>query len=232
MKARSTARRLFNGLALMAALFGLHAPPALADVYTFTDPQGVLHFSSDKTDSRFSLFESNGNKPTHLTQWFYRQPDKAAQPAAREQNTKTARRSNSLVPSALRVSYGKEIARVANLHGIDQALLAAVVKVESGFNPHARSAAGARGLMQLMPGTARRFGAVNVNNPMQNLAAGAKYLRYLLDEFNGNKRLAIAAYNAGEGTVHRFGRIPPYRETRNYVARVMANYHRFMTASE
>lgn len=230
MKARSTLRRLFSGLALMAALFGLHAPPALADLYTFTDPQGVLHFSSNKTDSRFSLFETNGNKPTHLTQWFYRQP--AAPATSRTPVAKTAQRDRSLLPSALRVSYGKEIARVANLHGVDQALLAAVVQVESGFNPHARSAAGARGLMQLMPGTARRFGAVHINNPMENLAAGARYLRYLLDEFKGNKRLAIAAYNAGEGTVHRYGRIPPFRETRNYVARVMSNYHHFMMASE
>ncbi len=117
--------------------------------------------------------------------------------------------------------------RVAAESGVDRALLYAVASQESGFNPHAVSAAGAVGLMQLMPATARRFGVHDRFDPEQNLRGGAAYLTWLLTHFEQDLDLALAAYNAGEGAVHRHGnRIPPYAETQAYVRAVRARYLR------
>ena len=99
-------------------------------------------------------------------------------------------------------------------------LVAAVAHTESKFKPTARSNRGAIGLMQLVPRTGRWFGAHDLTNPADNIAAGAKYLRYLTDRFDGDQQKVIAAYNAGEGNVQRFNGVPPFRETRNYVQRV------------
>ncbi|MCW5968226.1 MAG: lytic transglycosylase domain-containing protein [Blastocatellales bacterium] len=117
------------------------------------------------------------------------------------------------------------IARNAARHGVDPMLIYYVMREESGFNRRAVSRAGARGLMQLMPDTARRFGVRDIHDPAQNIEAGTKYLKTLLGLFDGDVKLALAAYNAGEGTVLRYGRrIPPYAETRNYVRRILASY--------
>lgn len=117
------------------------------------------------------------------------------------------------------------IARNAARHGVDPMLIYYVMREESGFNRRAVSRAGARGLMQLMPDTARRFGVRDIHDPAQNIEAGTKYLKTLLGIFDGDVKLALAAYNAGEGTVLRYGRrIPPYAETRNYVRRILASY--------
>ena len=118
------------------------------------------------------------------------------------------------------VPFGQLIYSEAKKNNLDPELVAAVVRQESKFHPTARSHAGAVGLMQLVPRTGRWLGARNLNDPTQNVMAGAKYLRYLTDRFNGNTEKAVAAYNAGEGNVRRFGGVPPFRETRNYVQRV------------
>jgi soluble lytic murein transglycosylase-like protein len=121
------------------------------------------------------------------------------------------------------VPYGAEITAAAKKYGIDPALLAGLVKQESGFNPSAGSPAGARGLTQLMPATAAGLGVSNVLDPAQNLDGGAKYLRQQLDAFGGDVTRALAAYNAGPGAVQRYGGVPPYAETQNYVRAVQAN---------
>ncbi len=115
--------------------------------------------------------------------------------------------------------YDALITELSKKHGVDSRLVHAVVTVESAYHPRARSVKGARGLMQLMPDTARQYGVANSYNPTANLDAGIKHLRSLLDRFD--LKLAIAAYNAGEAAVQRFGGIPPYRETRDYVTRVL-----------
>jgi soluble lytic murein transglycosylase-like protein len=108
---------------------------------------------------------------------------------------------------------------------VSQALLHAIVQTESAYNARAKSSAGAVGLMQLMPGTAERYGVADIWDPAQNLEGGAHYLRDLLDMFQNNLKLALAAYNAGEGAVKKYGnKIPPYPETRDYVRKVIAKY--------
>jgi soluble lytic murein transglycosylase-like protein len=119
--------------------------------------------------------------------------------------------------------YAAEITTAAQANGLDPALLAGLIKQESGFNPNAGSGAGARGLTQLMPGTAQGLGVDNVLDPVQSINGGAKYLKQQLDAFGGDTAKALAAYNAGPGAVQRFGGIPPYSETQNYVRIVQAN---------
>ena len=111
-------------------------------------------------------------------------------------------------------------------YGLDAKLLLAVIEVESRFNPRARSPKDARGLMQLMPMTARRFKVRDIWDPIENLMGGMAYLRWLLDHYEGDLNLSLAAYNAGEHTVERYGGIPPYRETRNYVKSINRIYNR------
>jgi hypothetical protein len=118
------------------------------------------------------------------------------------------------------VPFGSIIYQEAKKNNLRPELVAAVVQAESKFRPTARSGAGAMGLMQLVPRTGRWMGAQDLHNPAQNISAGAKYLRYLHERFNGNETSVIAAYNAGEGNVKRFNGVPPFRETRNYVQRV------------
>lgn len=118
------------------------------------------------------------------------------------------------------VPFGSIIYREAKKNNLRPELVAAVVQAESKFKPTARSGAGAIGLMQLVPRTGRWMGAQDLHNPAQNISAGAKYLKYLHDRFDGNETAVIAAYNAGEGNVKRFRGVPPFRETRNYVRRV------------
>ncbi len=112
------------------------------------------------------------------------------------------------------------IERIARRYELDPLLVRSVIEVESNYNPRAVSPKGARGLMQLMPGTARRLGVRDSFNPWENIEGGVRHLKYLLELFEGDTRLALAAYNAGEGAVLLYGGIPPYRETHEYVYRV------------
>ena len=125
--------------------------------------------------------------------------------------------------SAAGGQFDADIAAAATSNGIDPALLKGLVAQESGFDPNARSGAGAVGLTQLMPGTAAALGVTDPADPAQSLQGGARYLRQQLDRFGGDERLALAAYNAGPGAVTKYGGVPPYAETQGYVTKVLAN---------
>src|SRR5262249_2688667 len=123
------------------------------------------------------------------------------------------------------LDYDRLVLDSAARNGIDPALMVEVMRQESGFNAHAHSYKGACGLMQLMPGTAARFGVTKIFDPAQNIEAGAKYLRFLLDKFDGDVQLALAGYNAGEGAVVDAAyRVPRYRETQAYVHNISSRY--------
>jgi soluble lytic murein transglycosylase len=183
---------------------------AHADIYQYTDEDGVVHFTNVNV--------AKGKKYRRVT-------DRATsyvRPAPRPVPASTA----SVVTSAnIPSAYLERINTACDRHGVDPALVHALVKVESDFNPYALSRKGAMGLMQLMPQTAVEMNVRNSFNPDENIDGGVKYLRYLLDRYEGNLTLALAAYNSGETAVKRWGTIPPFRETQNYVQRIMRLYH-------
>lgn len=127
-------------------------------------------------------------------------------------------------------SYSDAVTQAAKKHQVDAALIRALMHAESAFNPNALSHKGAQGLMQLMPGTADELGVDDAFDPAQNIQGGAKYLARLLKQFNGNIKLATAAYNAGPGAVKRYNGIPPYKETEVYVERVSILHKRYQMA--
>ena len=116
------------------------------------------------------------------------------------------------------------IKNACDKYGVEEKLVHALVRQESGFNPNAVSKAGAKGLMQLMPATARSLGVIDSLDPEQNIEGGVKYLKQMLDKYNGNTILALAAYNAGPGAVDKYSGVPPYKETQNYVKAILKNY--------
>nr|WP_228198916.1 lytic transglycosylase domain-containing protein [Acinetobacter cumulans] len=134
---------------------------------------------------------------------------------------------SSVLPSYSRNknAFDHIIKQAAQQHGVSEGLIKAVMHTESGFNVNARSPVGAQGLMQLMPATARRFNVSNAYDPFQNIMAGARYLAWLTKRFNGNTSLVLAGYNAGEGNVQKYGGVPPFRETQDYVRRVTSRYN-------
>jgi soluble lytic murein transglycosylase-like protein len=189
---------------LVVAL-GVSAMQARADIYAYTDASGTSHFTNVPDDPRYKLI-------VHTAE---------AAPAA---SGRDAQRATAWL--ARSVEYDAVIARAAGAAKVRPELVRAVIVVESGFNPRAISRRGAIGLMQLLPSTARRFGAFNAFDPEQNIHAGARYLAELISRFGSDKlELVLAAYNAGENAVEKYGRrIPPYKETQAYVPNVLKMY--------
>lgn len=154
---------------------------------------------------------------------FRLQNDKKTTPAASVSKT-SATNSISLGENPSRVQLLNMISKISKKYGVDEKLVQAVIKQESGFNPKAVSHCGAQGLMQLMPATAKGLGVKDALNPVQNVDGGVRHLKGLLARYNGNLILALAAYNAGGGNVDKYGGVPPFKETQNYVRSILANY--------
>jgi soluble lytic murein transglycosylase-like protein len=196
------------GLAMLA-LLATAACRADAGIYAFVDRQGEVYLTNLPDDARYEILIESPAPPVIVG------PSRSA-----------ATQASSGRIAAL--PYGPEVARVAGRYGLEAALIHAMISVESGNNPNAVSRRGAAGLMQLMPVTARRYGVANVFDPAENVRAGAQYLSDLLKLFDNDLRLALAAYNAGEAAVLRYGRrIPPFGETAAYVPKVVDTYQRF-----
>lgn len=194
-------------LLLPILLFAL-VPCAEADIYTYTDANGIVHFS---------------NSPEHKNA-------KIVVAAQRDETRPEPSRGQIQVGRAEKNRYTPLVAEAARTYRVDAALLHAVISAESGYNPAAVSNKGAVGLMQLMPETARRYGVANSFDPEQNIRGGTKYLSDLLQLFNNNLELAVAAYNAGENAVIRHGyNIPPYRETLAYVPKVLKLQKKYLS---
>jgi len=189
-------RQLLPVMVLLLAGMAL-AQPAWADIYRYEDEEGVVHFTDAPTDKKFKVFLRDLRKDRQLRTRF-----KVAQGNPQE--------------------YEHLIQSSAAKYGVSAALVKAVIQAESGYNPNAVSRAGASGLMQLMPGTAKQLKVADAFNPKQNVDGGVRYLKFLLDTFKGDVSLALAAYNAGMGKVAKYGGIPPYEETRTYVSRVLS----------
>ena len=186
--------------------FGLIEPAWAEVIYSFTDDHGVVHFTNVPTDERYVPFIGSSANP---------------------KKSRTASNNGHLIAS-LKTQFSPVIKEVARAHALEDALIHAVVTAESAYNPRAVSKKGAAGLMQLMPETARRYGVTDRFDPVQNLHGGARYLTELLRMFNGNLSLTLAAYNAGENNVIKYGnRIPPFQDTKNYVPKVLDLYRRY-----
>jgi soluble lytic murein transglycosylase-like protein len=139
--------------------------------------------------------------------------------------TSTQSTSTTSTGQAVSGDFASLINQAAEKYNVDPSLVQAVIKAESNFNPNAVSSAGAQGLMQLMPGTARGLGVTDSLDPAQNIDGGVHFLSQLLNHYNGNVRLAVAAYNAGPGAVDKYNGIPPYQETQTYVNRVLGYFN-------
>jgi Transglycosylase SLT domain len=220
--------------------------PAHADVWGYVDDKGVAHFAAERVDARYELFfkggesfdtqqgvaSKNSANSANVVINGHSTSETAASVAAKDRANSKIQAYFDVSPSFKSVQH--HMREAAKTYRIDFELLQALIVAESGFDALAVSPKGAIGLMQLMPDTAKRFGvSADKNNsveqklrdPKININAGSKYLRTLINMFPGQMELAIASYNAGEGAVQKFGnKIPPYKETQNYVKTVIQTY--------
>ena len=192
-------------LTTLVLLILLTADFSAAGIYRYEDENGVIHFSNCPRDPKFKLYIRESKDDVGV------EPGEAAP-------------SLSLIDSK---NFDYLISEFAKKYEIEFALIKAMIRAESGFNPNAISRKGAKGLMQLMPGTALRMNVSNVFNPKENIEGGVRYFKYLLSLFNNDLRLSLAAYNAGENIVAQLGTIPPYRETVDYVRKVLSFYQSY-----
>lgn len=193
-------------------MFALALPQvADADIYRCRRPDGTLHFTNKAKSKRGCKVVVRDSKR------------RAATPKSGAKRRKVSRSS---------APYESIIQEAARLYQLPEPFLRAVMKVESNFNPDVVSRAGAMGLMQLMPATARSMGVQDPFNPRQNILGGARYLRVLANRFNGDLILTVAAYNAGEGAVNRYEGVPPYDETQRYVRRILKHYYAYRGAND
>ena len=194
---------------IISLLFWLPLQPARADIYQYIDENGVVHFTNVGGGRNHKKARSEAQKAVD------------PEPSLRAPSPRPGVVSSAGIPSAyldiINVACGK--------YGVDPLLVHAIVKVESDFNTYALSRKGAMGLMQLMPQTAVEMNVKNSFSPHENIDGGVRYLRYLMDRYEGNLSLALAAYNAGETSVKRWGTVPPFRETKNYVDRILRIYN-------
>jgi len=208
----------------LAALLAA-AAPAFADVYTFTDEDGTVRFSNQPDDPRYKLFL---REPAEYKLREAKEFRNLRNPGDYRLRAPWGRRPDLLDNPALAGKpFQDHVIEAAKDTQLDPALIHAVITAESNYNPNAVSDKGAQGLMQLMPGTARRYGLKEkeIKHPDKNIRAGSQYLADLLRMFDGDLRLALASYNAGENVVVRYGRkVPPYAETQAYVPRVLRVY--------
>ncbi len=202
-----------HSLMICAALAASGA--ASADIYSYVEKgrTSIVFSDTRPPDGRYKIYKKDRIQPT------------AVRPVQRV-------RPVLIYGSATRAQYSSQVLAAAKETSVEPALIHAVISVESGYNPAARSHAGAVGLMQLMPQTAERYGVTNRLDPEQNIRGGARYLRDLKALFANNLQLVLAAYNAGEQAVVKYGnRVPPYRETAAYVPRVLRLYRKFSPAA-
>ena len=205
--ANKSIRPVARGLAAMAVLLAVLFPSvAVAQVYKWVDANGIVTFS-------------NIAPPTDQDYQVLRFPCYAADPKCRSVSWEK-------VPLNTR-SFSREIQSAAAFNSVEESLIRAIIHAESAYQPDARSPKGAQGLMQLMPATAADLHVSNPFDPAENIDGGARYLSRLLAEFKGDLELAAAAYNAGPQAVYKYGGVPPYDETQEYVRRVRILYRRY-----
>jgi soluble lytic murein transglycosylase-like protein len=174
--------------------------PSSAGIYRYEDERGVIHFTNCPRDAKFKLYIRESREDVG------------------GEGRSSIRDSNQ---------YDSLISEFSKKYQVDFALIKAMIRAESGFNPAAVSRKGAKGLMQLMPETASRLNVSNIFNPRENIEGGVRYFKYLLSLFDNDIRLSLAAYNAGENLVGELRSIPPYRETVDYVRKVLSYYQSY-----